>query len=440
MGGIVSAATQPREREAALSGAAVQRGGPGAEWSGAPGGTSAADEQVRGSSASPLSAGPSLNGVVTDPSGAAVPGVVVQLRGPGREQRAKTGLAGQYSFPELASGSYQLRFTAKGFAVALKSGLRIEQPEVFDVQLVIGTHAQVIRVDDRLHSVSAEPDENGSAIVMRERQIAALSDDPDELALQLQALAGPAPGPGGGEIFIDGFTGGNLPPKSSIREIRINANPFSPEYDRPGFSRVEIFTKPGSDVLHGQVFTQDGDDIFNSRNPLLAQSTRPPYRSQFYGISLSGPLRRNKASFSFDAEHRQIDENAFILAATPGGAINQALGTPQSRMTVRPRLDYSINPGNTLVIRYQYVRIGLDNQGAGDFNLASRAYREWQSEQTVQITETAMLSPRTINETRFQYLRSSTRDTRQRDRAHNRRGGRLHRRRRERRELRRHEQ
>src|SRR5919107_36227 len=75
------------------------------------------------------------------------------------------------------------------------------------------------------------------------REIAALSDDPDELALQLQALAGPAPGPDGGQMFVDGFSGASLPPKASIREIRINANPFGPEHDRPGFSHVEVFTK-----------------------------------------------------------------------------------------------------------------------------------------------------------------------------------------------------
>src|SRR6266545_902913 len=199
---------------------------------------------------------PSLRGTVTDPSGAAVPGAVVQLRGPGPKlgnaQRAKTGSAGEYSFPSLAPGRYQVRVNAKGFAVTERADLAITRPTAFDAQLVIGSKAQVIHVEDRLRGVSAEADANGSAIVMRERQIAALSDDPDELALQLQALAGPAPGPGGGQIFIDGFTGGNLPPKSSIREIRINSNPFSPEYDRPGFGRIEIFTKPGADLLRGE--------------------------------------------------------------------------------------------------------------------------------------------------------------------------------------------
>ena len=58
-----------------------------------------------------------------------------------------------------------------------------------------------------------------------------MPDDPDELEAALQALAGPSAGPNGGQIYIDGFTGGRLPPKEAIREIRINSNPFSAEYD-----------------------------------------------------------------------------------------------------------------------------------------------------------------------------------------------------------------
>ena len=232
----------------------------------------------------------------------------------------------------------------------------------------------------------------------------------------MQALAGPAPGPGGGEFFIDGFTGGRLPPKSAIREVRINANPFSPEYDRPGFARIEVFTKPGSDLLHGQAFAQYNDDRLNSRNPLLTQSTRPPYRAQIYGLSLSGPLLRNKASFTFDAERRDIAENAFVLATTLDAnlnplVINQALPSPQTRTALNPRLDYAINRKNSLTVRYQELRIAFDNQGVGDFNLPSRAYNERQTEHTLQLTETAMINPQAINETRFQFLRSNLRDT-----------------------------
>ena len=87
----------------------------------------------------------------------------------------------------------------------------------------------------------------GGAIVLNGSDLDALSDDPDQLQNELQALAGPAAGPNGGEIYVDGFQGGQLPPKSSIREIRVNQNPFSAEFNKIGYGRIEILTKPGSD-------------------------------------------------------------------------------------------------------------------------------------------------------------------------------------------------
>ena len=89
--------------------------------------------------------------------------------------------------------------------------------------------------------------------MIKGKDLDALSDDPDELQSELTALAGPSAGPNGGQIYIDGFTGGQLPPKSSIREIRINQNPFSAQYDKLGYGRIEILTKPGTDKFHGIV-------------------------------------------------------------------------------------------------------------------------------------------------------------------------------------------
>src|SRR5207302_8633319 len=168
-----------------------------------------------------------LQGTVTDPCGAAVPGAVVLARGPGGDHRARTNSSGQYVLPSLTAGRYQVRIAAKGFAM-LSMEIAINAPLVFDAQLVIQTDTQVVNVEDQLGGVSAGAESNGGALVLRGRELAALSDDPDELAMQLQMLAGPAPGPDGGQVFIDGFSGGSLPPKASIREIRINSNPFSP--------------------------------------------------------------------------------------------------------------------------------------------------------------------------------------------------------------------
>jgi len=357
-------------------------------------------------------AGPSLHGLVTDPSGAFVPGAIVQLLGPSGEQRTKTDNLGRYSFATLRPGKYTVRVIAKGFSVDQKTEVDIAGPAELNSQLVIQAESQVVNVEDEANSVSTDPTANGTALVLHEKELAALSDDPDELQQELQAMAGPGAGPNGGQIYIDGFTGGNMPPKSSIREVRINSNPFSAEYDRPGFGRIEILTKPGTDKIHGQLFGQFNKEIFNSRSPLLKQSTRPPYQQKFFGISLTGPIKRNKASYAFNMERRAIDENAFIIATTLDSSfnpvtVNQVIVTPRIRTSISPRIDYTINSNNTLVLRYQYSSNSAEKQGIGGFNLATRAYNSNGSENSLQLTETAILSAKAVNETRFQYMRTS---------------------------------
>lgn len=352
-----------------------------------------------------------IRGTITDPSGAVVPGAHVQIRGHGVTHETITDSYGKYSFDALNDGKYRVRVNAKGFSALERRDVQIAGALLLDLQLDIQAQHQIVNVDDDSNKVSADPSENASALVLRGKELETLSDDPDELEQQLQAMAGPSTGPNGGQIFIDGFSGGNLPPKSSIREVRINSNPFSPEFDRPGFGRIEIFTKPGTDAIRGQAFLQFNNQALNSRSPLLAQSTRPPYQQRFLGFNLSGPIKKQRASFGFDFERRAIDENAFILATTLDDnlnfqSVNQAVLTPQTRTTFSPRIDYSINAANTIVARYQSSRTHTDGEGIGSFSLASRAYSQADSEDSLQLTETAALSPKAIMETRFQYLRS----------------------------------
>ena len=142
-------------------------------------------------------------------------------------------------------------------------------------------------------------------MVLQGKDLDALSDDPDELSDELTALAGPSAGPNGGQIYVDGFTGGQLPPKSSIREIRINQNPFSAEYDQLGYGRVEVFTKPGTDKIHGNLQVNGNPSQFNSGNP-LATGYQPPYHTIFGFGNLTGPLNKS-ASYNIGGSYRDIE-------------------------------------------------------------------------------------------------------------------------------------
>lgn len=174
----------------------------------------------------------------------------------------------------LLPGAYTVTAAAPGLAQLepAKAIVTDASQTTLNIRLRVTLEKQEITVDESTGpTVTTDPSENAGALVLRGEDLQALSDDPDDLQADLQALAGPAAGPNGGQIYVDGFSSGQIPSKDSIREIRINQNPFSPEYDRLGHGRIEVFTKPGTDKFHGQGFFNFADDIWNSRNPYAAK-------------------------------------------------------------------------------------------------------------------------------------------------------------------------
>jgi len=297
--------------------------------------------------------GGSIRGVLTDDSGSVIPAAVITATGNGAQKSTQSQGDGTYVFNGLAPGQYTIRATVPGFSVFEKQVTVGSSTVQLPIEMRVTAEKQEITVSTQAGAaVSTEPDNNATALVLKGDDLAALPDDPDDLADALQALAGPAAGPNGGQIFVDGFSGGNLPPKESIREIRVNQNPFSAEYDRLGFGRVEILTKPGTDRYRGTLFWNEGNGIFNSRNPFV--TNKPDYSNRMFGANLGGPLGK-RASFFFEANRRQITDNAIVVATYLDPTtllplnINQAVVTPNTRNTLQPRIDYQLSTNNTLV-------------------------------------------------------------------------------------------
>lgn len=349
-----------------------------------------------------------ISGSVTDTLGAVVVGASVTVVGANGSQKiVVTNARGEYSITGLPAGKYTVKAIAPNFGLYENTEVEVTAGEKTDLIVVLTVAEVQANVDvSNDNKVSTDPDATAGATVIKDKDLDALPDDPDELAAALQALAGPSAGPNGGQIYIDGFTGGNLPPKDSIREIRINSNPFSAEYDRLGFGRIEILTKPGSDKFRGSAFGNFNDESLNSRNPFSAN--RAPSQTRFFGGNFSGPIVKKKASFFFDISNRDIDNNAIINAIVLDPSlnpinINQEVKVPSRRFEVGPRIDYAINDKNTLVARYEYGRNTNSNQGVGDTSLPSRAYDTTTISHELRLTETAILNAKTVNETRFEY-------------------------------------
>ena len=361
-----------------------------------------------------------IRGTITDPTGAVIPNADVQVTTPGGHVAAEVSSdgAGGYRAGRLAAGTYIVKASAHGFAASAPKAVTVTagQSRQFDLSLQIEVEKQQVQVDSESTTVDTSPDDNANAIVIKGKDLDALSDDPDELQSELQALAGPAAGPNGGEIYIDGFTGGQIPPKSSIREIRVNQNPFSAEFDRLGYGRIEIFTKPGTDKLHGQIQSRGNVSNFNSQNPILNANLKlgeqaieePSYYSYNLNGSLSGPINKN-ASFFVSVFARNNQNETVIDAADPDDpsseTLNEAVSNPSSRIDVAPRLDFQLGKSNTLTIRDEFYRAVQTNNGLSALTLPEQAYNTHGLENTLQVSDSLVLSKNLVDDIRFQYRR-----------------------------------
>jgi hypothetical protein len=375
---------------------------------------------ARAYSQSATAATGALHGQVLDPSNAAVTGATVVLTGAdGTSAGATTNQQGAFDLKNLAAGKYTLEVIEKGFALYKNEDVEIapDQTKNLNILLTIEEQEQQVTVTDQTPMVDVNPQNNAGAITISGKELDALPDDPDELQTDLEALAGPSAGPNGGQFYIDGFTAGQLPPKSSIREIRINQNPFSAEYDKVGYGRIEIFTKPGTDKWHGQVSVNASTSALNSENPFFNRSASstpyPGYYSTQYSGNLGGPLSK-KASFFFTADIRDINDVEVVNAQTVDPTtfaitpFSAAIPNPRKRYNIGPRVDYQLTKTNTLSVRYQYYRDNETNQGIGGFLLPSQGYNALSTEQTLQVSDTQAFGTNIINETRFQYLRDES--------------------------------
>jgi len=360
----------------------------------------------------PLAAGTTgVHGQVLDQTGALIPGATVSaLATDGASRDVNANEFGQYSIRGLQPGKFNFTVFATGFATATMANveLAVGVDKSLDFNLLVATAKQEVRVEEsNLAQLSVDAASNVGAIVIKGTDLDALSDDPDDMQSDLEALAGPSAGPNGGQIYIDGFTGGRLPPKESIREIRINSNPFSAEFDRLGFGRIEIFTKPGSDKYRGSLSFNYGNSALNTRNPFDTGQKPVTNREQFGG-NFSGPLSK-RASFFVDIERRDIREselvNATVLDASYNQVnFNQSVVNPSVRTTISPRLDYQINKNNSITLRYGYTWSGNENQGVGGLSLPTQAQNTTTKENNFSLTETMLINSTTINETRYQLL------------------------------------
>lgn len=354
-----------------------------------------------------------IAGTVADPTGAVIPEARVTVTHDGDVPvSATTDATGGFTVSGLAPGTYDVEAEAPGFQAATMTHLTVTAGKALRVTLTLAIETDQQQVVVSSSSADTSPDSNGGATVLKGDDLRALSDDPNEFQTELEAIAG-ADAETGTQFYVDGFSGGSLPPKSAIKAIHINQNPYSAQYDSLGYGRIEIETKPGADKLHGDFWMQGNDSPWNAPNPFV--SSQPPYYSYQYNADLNGPINKQSSYLAAVYQQQGVNDaivNAIVLDQNFNAApFTQAISSPASSLELAPRVDLQWGKVQTLSLRYQLSRTTQTNAGVGQFALASQGYNSNNTEQVLQLSDSQTYGAKVLNETRFQYIRDRNNQT-----------------------------
>jgi hypothetical protein len=379
-----------------------------------------------------------VRGQVVDEVNAVIPGAQVTLTAAdGKQQTVTSNAIGEFTILHLTAGVYTLSVEANGFQPYTQKDLSLPLAGApLKVTLAIAAMEIVEQVRAEESGASVEPDRNMNQLTLGEEFVATLPDNEDDLRQVLQGLAGPAAGSGGAQIIVDGFSGGRLPPREAIFQIRVNQNPFAAEFAQSGFGRVEIITKPGNDKWRGSAGYSLRNSAFDARNAFAL--TKPEVEQNRFNFNLSGALIPKKMSFFTNVERRSLAGGSTVTATTLDGPFVANVNAPNTGTFFNLRTDYLLNNRNTLNVSYNLFRNDAQNRefavrfggggpggggpggagggfggggfasGGGNYTLPERGSNSASTNHTFQIGETFIVNANLLNEARLRFQRESS--------------------------------
>jgi hypothetical protein len=345
-------------------------------------------------SAQPAARPGTLRLVVRDATDLPIPGATATLTtSTGEERTATANERGEAIFEGLAPGSYAARIESPGFTPA----------EVRDLRVRSGaqTNRNIdLQIAGLAEEIDVSPPEDDTQLLgafteqLTAEQIAALPDDPEELAQVLQQLIGED-----ADIRVNGFAGGRLPPGTQIQEIRVTYDTASG--DGTGGPRVEVRTRPGSGRWRNTFNMNMRDDSMNARNAFSGE--RPSGQTRQYAWNVDGPLVRNRTGISISVDRAESQEQQAIRAARLDGIYSALISQPSTRTGVEVELEHALTSAQELRADINFRRGESRNQGVSEFDLPERAFSREQSDGEIRIGHRATIRRQWVNNLRLQY-------------------------------------
>jgi hypothetical protein len=397
----------------------------------------------------------SLSGRVLDPQAAVVPGAHVSARQTETNivSESNTDGEGRFRFPYLKVGPYEVTIHLDGFADASRR-VTLTVGSAFDVAIPLTVASLDASVTVAAQAPLLETVRSQVAATVTQTEARSLPLNGRnflDLALlvpgvsptnvgstQLFAETSAVPGQGlsigsqrnfSNNFIVDGLSAnddaaglsGITYSVEAVDQFQVVTSGGQAELGRALGGYINIVTKSGTNVAHGDGYGYFRDKRLNAENAL--SGTRLPMNQKQYGASVGGPLSRNRTFFFSNVEQKRLDQTGIVTVSQDNvNTINArlaALGYPGASVTTGPypnpvdstnflgKLDHQLAGSDQLGVRYSVYQVTARNsRGSGGTNAPSAAADLENADHSIALSNTLTLSPRTVNETRFQFASS----------------------------------
>lgn len=277
-----------------------------------------------------------------------------------------------------------------------------QPPRPISVALILADVRQEVTVGAESTQVNTNTSDNLDTVTMDRSALDNLPIfDQDFIGTMSRFLDASSVGTNGVTLIVDGVEASRAGVSASaIQEVKLNQDPYSAEYSRPGRSRIEIITKPGSAEYHGTFNFVFRDYHLNARDPFAL--LRPPEQRRIFEGYFTGPLGHGKkTSFMISANREEEDAQATVFAQGLFGAIQETAPSPQRNTELSGSINRQIGDHHLISIRGIYTDRTIQNQGVGGFTLPEAGANFEDREDVVYFNHSGSLTKNLLNQFRL---------------------------------------
>jgi hypothetical protein len=347
-----------------------------------------------------------ISGTVLDPSGALIPGAQVSLV---KEDGTSVGQTvaddkGSFRFDNVNSGRYRVLAQAVGFRDT-KTEVNIGARSRAEIRITmpLDTHTESVTVaGDSAPQVNTEISGNQSSATLDRSALERVPIfDQDYISTISRFLDSTGTGTNGVDLIVNGVAAnGPGVTASAIQEVKVNQNPYSPLFARPGRARLEITTKGGTPDFHGSLNFLFRDSIFDAKNAFAV--LKSPEQRRYFEGSITGPLTQgSKTSFLLALNEDFLDLQGIVHAQGVNGLILDNVPNPTRHFFGSGRIFHDFSPNDQFWIGYSYERRTVQNQGVGGTVLPEAGTDTNFQEHEINVSYRHVASTKWVNQLRF---------------------------------------